>query len=192
MPSIQRVCSIENCERPIHSSKLCNSHYLRKRRFGDPLHPVMERKSSKKVILESYPEYIVWKGMRQRCNDKNNSHYIYYGAKGVSVCERWNTFSNFYEDMGPRPSKKHSIDRIDANKDYEPGNCRWVTAHTQALNRGIFSNNKSGYTGVHQQDGLWVAKLNGKIIGYYKILQLAVDARQQALRNHLSDDQTKS
>lgn len=81
-------------------------------------------------------EFAIWRGMRYRCNDKRNANYRFYGAKGVRVCDRWNdSFEAFYEDMGPRPSPQHSIDRINPFGDYEPENCRWATPEVQAQNK---------------------------------------------------------
>ena len=62
--------------------------------------------------------------MRRRCKDKNHQQYRNYGGKGIKVCERWQNFANFYEDMGERP-EGHSVVRIDKNKDFEPGNCEY-------------------------------------------------------------------
>lgn len=85
--------------------------------------------------LTNSPEYRVWSNMRNRCTNRKCKEFKYYGGRGVQVCERWmNSFEAFYEDMGPRPSRKHSIDRINNHGDYEPGNCRWVVQRTQMRN----------------------------------------------------------
>lgn len=81
------------------------------------------------------PEYAAWKAMKYRCYDQNNIGYKYYGARGIIVCDRWLKFVNFYNDMGPRPSNWHSLDRIDNDGNYEPNNCRWATDKQQAYNK---------------------------------------------------------
>lgn len=82
-------------------------------------------------------EYDIWKAMKQRCANQNNIGFQNYGGRGVSVCERWATsFKNFFEDMGPRPTPEHSIDRFpDMDGNYEPANCRWATPEEQTRNK---------------------------------------------------------
>jgi hypothetical protein len=79
-------------------------------------------------------EYKAWCQMRTRCMNRNGKNWADYGGRGIEVCERWNDFTAFYADMGPRPSPKHSLDRLDVNGNYEPGNCRWATVKEQRRN----------------------------------------------------------
>ena len=76
----------------------------------------------------------IWRGMKRRCYVASTPEYIYYGARGISVCDRWHTFSNFLIDMGKCPDGM-SIDRINVNGNYEPSNCKWATSIEQARNK---------------------------------------------------------
>jgi hypothetical protein len=82
-------------------------------------------------------EHGIWTAMIGRCHNPNNADFATYGALGVTVCERWReSFQAFYDDMGPRPSRKHSLDRHpDHCGNYEPDNCRWATQKQQCRNK---------------------------------------------------------
>jgi hypothetical protein len=87
-------------------------------------------------------EYRIWRHMRTRCENKKCPAYACYGGRGITVCEQWLDFANFIKDMGSRPTKTHTLDRINVNGNYEPSNCRWATMKTQQRNR----TNNSIYT----------------------------------------------
>lgn len=81
------------------------------------------------------PEYSAWRAMIQRTTNSSSPDWHNYGGRGITVCDRWrHSFENFFEDMGKRPSNGHSIDRIDNEQGYKPGNVRWATAAEQARN----------------------------------------------------------
>lgn len=81
-------------------------------------------------------EYYAWQHIKDRCYNLKNKRYKDYGGRGITVCDRWkDSFENFLADMGPKPSNKHSIDRIDNDGNYEPKNCKWSTATEQARNQ---------------------------------------------------------
>ena len=80
-------------------------------------------------------EFQTWSSAKGRCYNPNNKKYPRYGGRGISMCERWrSSFPNFLQDMGRRPTPKHSLDRINLDGNYEPTNCRWATSHEQARN----------------------------------------------------------
>lgn len=80
--------------------------------------------------------YKCWMSMRARCNNHKDRDYPKYGGRGIIVCPEWNnSFIKFYKDMGEKPSKTHSLDRIDVNGNYEKKNCRWATMVQQNNNK---------------------------------------------------------
>lgn len=118
------------------------------------------------------PEYAAWTNMKTRCYNNNFKDWNYYGGRGIVVCERWkDSFTNFLLDMGNRPSGKYSLDRIDSDRDYEPNNCRWADAVTQALNRKkdfkISVDNKLGVKGVRKHYHKYLAKKSVNGIVHY-------------------------
>lgn len=109
--------------------------------------------------------YRVWKNMRARCQTPSDSDYADYGGRGISVCSRWQGYQEFLDDMGECPDGM-SIDRIDVNKGYEPGNCRWADAQTQARNKRSNRNITAG--GVTKTITEWAQELgvSHRLIAY--------------------------
>lgn len=86
--------------------------------------------------LRYTPEYSLWLNMKSRCYNPKNNAYKYYGGRGITICDEWrDDFKQFYDDMCPRPSDSHQIDRIDNDKGYSPENCRWVERIDNVRNR---------------------------------------------------------
>jgi hypothetical protein len=89
--------------------------------------------------LSNLPEYKTWCGMKDRCHNPKNKFFDIYGGRGIEVCAEWrDDFAAFFAHIGPKPSPRLSVDRIDVDRGYEPGNVRWATASMQSRNRRPF------------------------------------------------------
>lgn len=134
--SKNKICSVDGCGKEAKQAGMCYSHYYRLRKYGNPL---SETRHSTRGEYKKFPrEYNSWDHMKQRCLNKRNSAYEYYGGRGITVCKRWlekpDGFHNFLEDMGPRP-EGCSLDRIDNDKGYSKDNCRWANQSIQSYNQ---------------------------------------------------------
>lgn len=128
----KNICGVPGCTELTHIRGLCNYHYFRNIRTSE----FEQFTTSVRHNKSSSPEYIAYMNMIQRCMNKNLPIYKYYGARGITVCERWlESFGNFLDDMGVKPDPSLSLDRVDNNGNYEPSNCRWTDRTTQNRNR---------------------------------------------------------
>jgi len=129
------ICIGEGCSRTTQARNMCMKHYMRWRTHGDVEYVKQHHESGNN---HKHPLYRTFKGMHNRCSLPSLKAYRYYGARGITVCDRWSGdkgFKNFIADMGKKPSPDMSLDRIDNDKGYSPSNCRWATKVQQRNNR---------------------------------------------------------
>ncbi len=107
------------------------------------------------------PEYAVWSSILARTQNPKTKNFKDYGGRGITVCERWLSFENFFEDMGERPGKEYSIERNNNNLGYSPDNCRWATKVEQNNNRR--SNHPITHNGRTINLGQWADELGIKV-----------------------------
>ncbi len=131
-----RLCAV--CSKPLQRPPGVHITAWRKRKLcGTACRAVYLRKHGEANSGRRWmtSEYAIWQAMIQRCSNPSVKRYPRYGGRGIEVCAEWRrSFQSFLKDMGRRPSKKHSLDRIDNDGNYEPSNCRWATTKTQANN----------------------------------------------------------
>lgn len=122
------------------------------------------------------PEYRAWAAARNRCNNPKNDAYEDYGGRGIYMCERWNNFAAFLEDMGPRPSSQHTLERVKNDYGYCKDNCVWATRKEQANNRRGLTLTFQGVTKTRPQ---WAASLGMSLPGL--IYRLSTHSLEEAL-----------
>jgi len=132
-----------------------------------------------------HPYYSIWANMMARCYDINNQAFCNYGARGIKVCSRWWHFKNFVIDMGNKPSDTFTLDRINNNLGYNKDNCKWSDRSEQNLNRRLFRNNVTGYTGIVKIANRYEARVDylGKRyrLGRFISMEAAIAARDIAI-----------
>lgn len=157
-------------------------------RNGDTVSCGCLRKEKARVHgMAKTSEYSAWSEAKARCYNPKNKCFQHYGERGIRVCSEWlHSFETFLKDMGPRPSRTHSLDRIDVNGNYCKENCRWADPETQQRNKRTSKNNTSGHRGVSwdKKPSKWRVRMvfdgRNHFLGYFNSLEEAVAARKKA------------
>lgn len=142
----------------------------------------MVGKAKKTHGLTRNPIHQTWYDMMRRCYDSRHNQFSNYGTRGITVCERWHDVERFYEDMGDKPSSRHSIDRLNVNGGYCKENCRWATPSQQGLNKQIHSTMDWGIQ--HRGAGRYIVRVtvhgSRVCLGTFDTIENARMARDQA------------
>lgn len=166
MNTQKKYCVKDKCGQATVAKSLCQKHYKRLKRYGrlDNIIPHIRHGGS------NTPEYRAWRAMLDRCNRQNHEAYSNYGGRGITVHEDFNNFESFINYIGKRPNNGYSLDRIDNDGNYEPGNVRWATALTQSNNTR--ANGDRVYFKWQSDKERWYVrkKINGKVVhvGFFK------------------------
>ena len=132
--------------------------------------------------MKKHRFYATYRNMMKRCYTKSNPAYKHYGERGISVCEEWQDIIKFVAWADSTYIEGYTLDRIDNAGNYEPSNCRWVDATTQAINQRMMKNNTTGYVGVYgARDNRWESRLTfNKVdifLGRFNTIEEAAQAR---------------
>ena len=182
-----KLCSIEDCELKMLSKRLCSKHLTRLKRHGD-VNMVKQIRGQDRV---KSPLWYTYNNMKKRCYNLSSNDYKNYGGRGIRICEDWlgiDGFSNFIDYIGQKPSSKHTLDRIDNDGDYKPGNVRWAERSVQNINQRKRKDNKTGFKGVYLNDGKYFIATCARIyLGSYRTAEEAALAYDCAAMQLYSD-----
>lgn len=135
--------------------------------YDSSKHNLSKIKIFRNKYSHKLPEWKVWRAMRGRCHDKTHTAYKRYGGRGIGYCERWLSFDNFYEDMGPRPYLEFELDRIKNHIGYCKDNCRWVSASYNNSNRASIKGSlPRGVSKYSRKEGKYIARIRIEKVRY--------------------------
>lgn len=139
---------------------------------------------SKKHDMSGSTEFRIWAGILQRCNNPNNHDYKYYGGRGITVCSEWESFEQFYKDMGSKP-RGFTLDRINNNGNYKSENCKWASRKEQANNTR--RNRPILYNGEIKPISHWVKELGLSSHTVYRRLNKGYNIDEVFYKGNLKD-----